>query len=374
MAKRILISAGGTGGHVYPAQALAKKLKAENPELYIFFAAAGLEGNQFFDRESFPYQEVSAGYFPLKRPLKCMASFGKLMAGLWQSDRLLKKIAPDLIIGFGSYHTLPLLLAARLRNIPYVLHEANSIPGKVNKLMSKGALATGILFPDARNYLKGNVVEVDLPLRDTLNNSFMTREKAIEHYGLDPDKTTLLFFGGSQGAASLNHLALETVSNLKEWRKNIQILHFTGREKESSKIAHLYNDLKLTAYVKDYEENMEFAWMAGDLLISRSGAGTIAEEIAYEKPGLLIPYPMAADNHQEMNAFFMRDKVKGALTLLEKNLTGKKLASVIISLLEDNNKALLQLRDHIIQFKTNTVRKDFCEFIKATCNGFKERS
>lgn len=152
--KKVLIAAGGTGGHIYPALALARKLSAQ-PGIEVVFAGGNLDRNRYFDQGAYPFHSIASGTFSSRNPLKIARSLGRIGQGLWQSHRAIAKFRPDLAVGFGSYYTFPTLVAALLHRIPVVLHEANSIPGKVNRMLSKYALVTGIHFPETAGLMGG---------------------------------------------------------------------------------------------------------------------------------------------------------------------------------------------------------------------------
>lgn len=363
MIKRVLIAVGGTGGHVYPAIALAQKLKEKYPDIYIMFAGGGLESNNYFDRKNYPYRQVACGYFPLKNPLKCLASLGRVISGVWQSEMMLSELNPDIVVGFGSYHSLPILLAAKRRSIPIVLHEANAIPGKVNRLLSRHALATGLHFPEAAKYLKGKTVEVGMPLRSHLNKEGIKKSDALEYYGLEPNRRTIMIFGGSQGAFAINKLALEAMRLYTGGRNLLQVLHMTGDLQEAQRALDVYNSLNIRACVKDFEPHMGKAWSVADLAIGRAGAGTIAEAIEFEVPAILIPYPYASEDHQSKNADFMVEVVGGAIKLVEKEVTPKVLSREIDLFFAENGEKLRKMKEAIINHKSSARQHDMCSLV-----------
>lgn len=365
MGKKIIITVGGTGGHVYPAMALARQLMKQDSSLEILFIGGGLTKNRFFDRNSFLHHEVSCGNLSKRNPLSLLYDAGKISTGIWSSFRLLKRFQPDLIVGFGSYHTVPVLAAANLCRIPFILHEANSVPGKVNRFFSKYALATGVYFPESIKRLKGKAEEVGLPLREGYQNTHHEKMKARESFQLDPQKLTLLVFGGSQGARAINQLFVESIQFLsRDLIEKIQVLHFTGETALKEKIELTYAENGLKSVVKVYEPQMDIAWAAADLMVSRSGAGTIAEAIAFGVPGILIPYPYAMDNHQEKNADFMVDRVKGAIKLEEKSLTPIHLAQEVEKLLMNGYEGLNYIKAALEEYQQVSPTRDFYTLVQ----------
>lgn len=363
MVRRVLITVGGTGGHIYPATALAKKLKEKFPDIYIAFAGGGLKGNPFFDRQAFPYHEIACGYFPLKHPMKCLKSFGRIAAGLWQSKKVIKDYKPDIIIGFGSYHSLPTLLTAKLHGIPILLHEANTIPGKVNRLLSRHALATCVHFIQSSEYLNGKTIAVGMPLREGMVKGHFDKASCLEYFGLESGRNTLLVMGGSQGAFAINSLMFDVFKHYRGEKQKLQVLHLTGRSEETEKMKKYYAENGIFACVKDYEISMEKAWTSADLVIGRAGAGTIAEEVEFETPGILIPYPYAADDHQSKNADYMVQTVKGAHKYTEKNLNPKVVAEKLYDLFDENKDELRGLKESIAAYKAGVEQYDFCSLI-----------
>lgn len=352
MAKKIVIAAGGTGGHLFPAQALAQRLQEESSEdIEILFMGKGLQVNPYF-RRAYPYKDISSATFP-KCPLNIMKTCYQLTKGSIESFQALRAFKPDMIIGFGSYHSAPVLAAGSCLSIPIILHDSNMVPGSVIKLFSRRALWTGVFFEDAAKSLRGETVVVDIPLRQEFKEE-ISREEALQYYGLDAKKKTLLIFGGSQGAKTLNALFLEALQFFE--RHDIQVLHFTGGHTEDAE--ETYRRLKITACVKDFEPRMHFAWQACDFCITRSGAVTIAEQLLHKTPALFIPYPFATDNHQEKNALFVEKVVKGAKMIPEKELDAKKFASEIAHFVDD--KAQSEMKKNLENYAQTHVRKSFC--------------
>lgn len=330
--KRVLITAGGTGGHLYPAQALAQQLKKNSPSSEILFVAGGLKKNRYFDDQHFSYQEISTSPLLSHNLLKCFKGIKDLAKGFNQSINILKKYHPDVVVGFGSYYTIPILLAAKWLKIPIILHEANSIPGKANKWLSPLATCVGIHFPQTANLFKKKTIEVGFPLRDGFHLHAISKEKALAHYGLSADRQTLLVCGGSQGARAINQLIERCIPTFK--RLSLQIIHSTGDADKAVELAAVYALHQIPACVKAFEPQMQIAWQAADAFVGRSGAATIAESIEFEVPGILIPYPFATDHHQEKNADFLVETVKSGWKLLESGLTPELLSQMIEQLLK----------------------------------------
>ena len=235
--RKVVIAAGGTGGHIYPAQALAKQMLKKDSHLEIHFLAGGLSVNPYFHRDTFSFHEVSCGRMHKKSLLNTLKGCWKILLGIYESIRFLYAFKPDLVVGFGSYYALPPLLAAMVMRIPIVLHEANSIPGRVNRLLSQFVMMTGIHFPQAASLLKGRSVEVGMPMREEHVKLRMSREMALEYYQLDSTLKTLLVFGGSQGAQAINRLIPSAVAQQKQ---PFQVIHITGNASATLELRQLY--------------------------------------------------------------------------------------------------------------------------------------
>lgn len=360
--KKILIVTGGTGGHIYPAVALAQQIGREIPNSQVLFTGGDLANNRYFDRNAFAWETVACGAFVNKAPLALIKSLSNIGSGVWQSLALIRKFRPDVAVGFGSFYSFPSLVAAKLLSVPLVLHEANSIPGKVNCLLSKYATVSAVHFPQTLQLLKGNTIEVGMPLRDEFISSQCSKEEAKQCYGLNPNLPVILIFGGSQGAQVINTLACEAISQARNRQPSLQVIHLTGTSASIDSLQHAYAELKIPAVVKPFETQMAKAWRAADMIISRAGAGTIAEQLEFEVPGILIPFAGAADNHQEHNANFMVEHVGGAKKLLEGQLSASVIAEMIIELLQQETLAIMCSAMHTYKQRSRT--RDLCSVVK----------
>ena len=354
MKKRVIITTGGTGGHLYPAQALAQELMAVSPSIELLFAGGHLSTTPFFDQQRFLFKDIECSSLPY-RPLSCLKSLWKICKGVGQSLKMIKQFRPELIIGFGSYHTIPTLIAARLCQVPFALHEANSLPGKANRWMAPHATFVGVNFLTAKKFLKGNVVEVALPVRKT---QVVDKQSALDYYCLKDYRTTILIFGGSQGAASINEVMKKILPALKGLP--LQFIHFTGQQKEIKTLSALYARYQFPACVKDFEKKMEYGWKAADFVISRAGASTIAEAIENEVPAILIPYPYATENHQQKNADFFTAEVQGGAQLMENSSLEETLFQEIKKMVEQD---LILKRKKAICFYKTVPKKTLCQLV-----------
>lgn len=357
MNRKIIIAAGGTGGHIFPALATAGQLAKDDPTVEIIFMAGKIDTNPYFKGSPFPLKNISCGSISSKNPFTLTKNIFGLTKGVWESRNFLRDVRPDIVIGFGSYHTFPVLLGSKWEGIPFLLHESNSIPGKVNRLLSKYAATTCVQFPITTRWLKGKTVVAEMPLREGFTKGTLTRQQAHDYYNLDANKKTLLVFGGSQGAQGINRLMMNC-------HHDFQVLHLSGSVESADSLRNFYQQNGIKACVKPFEEKMHYAWQAADLVLCRSGAGTIAEQMAFEVPAIFVPYPHAADDHQRINAEFVVNEVKGALVFREKELTSSQLSDCLQKI------ALDEMKEAINHYKkSQDQRNNFCSIIQQILKG-----
>lgn len=285
---KVLIATGGTGGHLFPAKQLAELLKGAE----VLFAGHKLETTPFFDRK-IPFREIVSASSVKKWPA--------LLKGAWQGLKLILSFQPDVVVGFGSFHSFPVLLAAAILRKKIVLFEANCTLGKVNRFFVPFAQKVAFQFPIA------HPKAVYVPLLPWTGTRVRTKK-----YERDPDRFTILVFGGSQGAAFINKTFCEAAKLLTF---PFRVIHLTGKDASGVKYS-------VPAHVLPFEEEMAAAYEAADLVVSRCGAGTTAELIRFGKPAVLIPYPYAHD-HQRKNGEYLGE---GARILLQKEATPERLA------------------------------------------------
>lgn len=341
--KKFIFAGGGTGGHIYPAIAIASGLKRKYPDSDILFIGTGKQLEKDIVKEAgFPLRTIHAKGFQRKLSIDTLISLRELMLGAADSIKILKEEKPDLVIGTGGYTAGPVVFFASLRGIPCVIHEQNVIPGVTNKILSRFAKKIFISFSESANYFpKNKVILSGNPVRPEIAKG--TRREALEKFALSPNVPTVLSFGGSQGAMSLNnaiHYVIKTLTMSKEF----QLIHVTGKNNYNKIMQSLLDDkidLESARHIviKPYINDMENAYAAADLIISRAGALTIAELSACGKPAILIPLPSAANRHQDFNAALM-EKNGAAIVIYEKDLTGEKLYKSICNIIFDKERLL----------------------------------
>lgn len=326
---RLIFTAGGTGGHIFPSIALAEELK-NNFGCSILFAGGKLSSNPYFPKQDFESIDIACSGH-LLRGAKTN------LKGVFEAVSAIGRFNPDAVIGFGSYYTLPVLMGSLFLKKPLLLHEANSIPGRVNRIFSPFAKKTWIFFEDAKKHLKGNVEISKMPLRKQFKKGLISKSDALQYFQLK-QAPTLLVFGGSQGARRLNAIFKSNFpSLLKKKIPNLQILHFTGSDEDEKALNDNYRFYGIPSCVKSFETRIDLAWEACDIALTRAGASSIAERYEYQKNGVLIPFPNATDNHQEHNADHVVRKGLG-IKLLEKEITEESLLDALMQSMQAEKK------------------------------------
>ncbi|MBC8414554.1 MAG: undecaprenyldiphospho-muramoylpentapeptide beta-N-acetylglucosaminyltransferase [Nitrospira sp.] len=329
----ILIAGGGTGGHLFPALAVAKSLIAISPDAHITFAgtARGIEA-RIVPKEGFDIRFIRSEGLVGKSIIKTAHSLLKLPLSFTDSYSILNELRPDLVIGVGGYSAGPVTMCAKMMGIPTMIHEQNIFPGLTNRILGKFVDTVAVsyhesikYFPEGRTYLTGN------PVRHEIVKG--SRDRGMEIFSLAKDRFTIFVFGGSLGASSINKAVGEALTFLQPYRDRIQFLHQTG-EKECSSMKEVYRASEFMGTVVPFAYEMADAYAVSDLVISRAGATTLSELTACGKAAILMPYPHAAANHQEINARKLWD-LGAAQMLLDEELDGHSLAEMITQLIED---------------------------------------
>lgn len=334
---KVLISGGGTGGHVYPAIAIANKLKDEIEEVEILFVGTknGIE-SEIVPKAGYELKTITVQGFRRKISVDNLKRIVKLFKGLEQSRRIVKKFKPDIVIGTGGYVCGPVVLNASINKIPTIIHEQNAFPGITNKILSKFVSKILISFEDAKKYFKDkdNVVLTGNPVRKEIliSDKIFSRKKL----GVNEDKRMILCVGGSGGATKLNDSMKKIIPRLV--KEDIQFIHVTGKTHYDKFVKSLeVQNFRGCQKVVPYLDDMASALAACDLVICSAGAITLAEVTALSKPSIVIPKAYTAENHQEFNAKSIEKKDAG-IAILEKQLTYKKLEDIIFKILGDREK------------------------------------
>ncbi|MBI5409023.1 MAG: undecaprenyldiphospho-muramoylpentapeptide beta-N-acetylglucosaminyltransferase [Nitrospirae bacterium] len=329
----IIIAGGGTGGHVFPAIAIAKELKKTFPDAGITFVGTtrGIE-SKIAPKEGFDIRFIRSEGLVGKNLFKTIKSALKLPLSFSDSRRILKELQPELVLGVGGYSSGPVLLCASLMGIPTMIHEQNTIPGLANKILGRFVDTIAVTyheslnyFPRDKTYLTGNPIRSEILTGD--------RERGYKTFSLDKKLFTIFVFGGSLGASRINSAVSEALAYLEPYKDRIQFLHQTG-DKDFDTVREAYRVREFRGTVIPFAHEMADAYAVADLIISRAGATTLAELTACGKAAILIPYPFAAGNHQEINARKLWD-IGAAQMILDRDLNGKTLADLVKYMLED---------------------------------------
>jgi UDP-N-acetylglucosamine--N-acetylmuramyl-(pentapeptide) pyrophosphoryl-undecaprenol N-acetylglucosamine transferase len=308
-AKRIIISGGGTGGHIFPAIAIANALKKLDAQTEILFVGA----NGRMEMEKVPaagYQIIGLNIQGFQRGSisKNLLLPFKIVGSLFKALKIIKNFKPNAVVGVGGYASGPLLYAASLKNIPYLIQEQNSYAGITNKYLAKKASKICVAFDQMDKFFPADkLIKTGNPVRLNAVDIEGKRTDAASFFGLDATKKTILVIGGSLGARTLNNCVLASLIQLQE--KDVQVLWQTGKYYYKAIIEQIgSNEPSSGIKVLEFLNRMDLAYAIADLIITRAGAGTIAELCLVKKPVLLVPSPNVAEDHQTKNAIALVNK------------------------------------------------------------------
>lgn len=354
----IVIAAGGTGGHLYPAIAVAREFLHRDPSAHILFVGTtrGIE-RKVLAHEGFSLQYINANPFMGKRPTEMMKAVVTFPMSLWQSQAILKAQRTDLVLGVGGYTSPAMLVAAFLRRIPGVILEPNAYPGMANKMVAPLVQRIFLAFESAVQFFNRQKARVvGTPVRQAFLDA---REPDAGRVGTGT-KRQLLIFGGSQGAQAINSAVIEALPLLGAVKDELAITHQTG-EADHARVVAAYEKGGVSAQVVPFLYDMPTVLRGADLVVSRAGAMTIAELTVCGKPAILIPLPTAIYNHQLRNAEAMA-QAGGAVLLPQAELTGAGLARTITDILHDPQRLQTMSRH-----SWNMRRSDAAETIVREC-------
>jgi UDP-N-acetylglucosamine--N-acetylmuramyl-(pentapeptide) pyrophosphoryl-undecaprenol N-acetylglucosamine transferase len=350
---RVIIAGGGTGGHLFPGLAVADEFRRRDASTEVIFAGTehGIE-SRVVPREGYTIKFLRAeGIVGVSFKKKVKAT-GKMFLAMLDSYRIIKTIRPDLVIGVGGYASGALVFLAFLMSVPTMILEQNSIPGLTNKLLGRfvGTICITYqesisFFPRVKTYLTGNPVRLQI--------SRGSIESAYKLFALERGLFTILVFGGSSGAKSINLAVVEALNYLLDLKDKIQFLHQTGPA-DYEHIRESYRRIGFNGIIAPFIYQMGEAYVLSDMVISRAGATTLAELTALGKPAILIPYPYAAGNHQEFNARKLQE-MGAAKVIIDRELKGETLAGSIRELYMSE-----KLREEMQRNSKSVGRPDAC--------------
>jgi len=326
MSKKIIIAGGGTGGHIFPAIAIANALKKIDDKIEILFVGAkGKMEMEKVPQAGYKIEGLAIAGFNRSSLIKNIGLPFKLIKSFFQVRRIFNTFKPIAVVGVGGYSSFPVLKYAQTRGIKTFIHESNSFAGKSNILLGKNATKIFVATDGMEKFFKANKLKITgNPVRKLIAENNISRTEAIEFFKLSPNKKTILSIGGSLGAKSINEAINKYIN---EFEKNeLQLIWQTGKPYAST--AQQTAKGRANIYTSDFITNMEYAYAAADLIISRSGAMAIAEICVAKKPTIFVPYPFAAEDHQTVNAENLVSK-SAALTINDNEVLDKLVSSII---------------------------------------------
>lgn len=321
---RILIVAGGTGGHLFPAIRLAEEIGAQKIGEVLFVASRRKQDSRALKKKNINFNTLPIVPLQSKNPVAILNFIARLIAGTIKSLFLLFKFRPSAAIGFGGYISGPIILLAALFGIKTIIHEQNVYPGKTNRILARFTDKIALSFSETRQYLKrfeSKIIVSGNPLRQGLKR----REKKKEAF-------TILIMGGSQGAHALNKLIPEAVALMEDGKKRgLEVIHLSGN-RDKDEVTRFYNNKGIKNRVFSFTDQMADIYNECDFVIARAGATTVSELLHLAKPAILIPYPHG-NGHQRFNAKALEEK-GGAVLIEEEGLTPKDLRDTILKVMD----------------------------------------
>lgn len=334
MNNKIIIAGGGTGGHIFPAVAVAKALKRIDPAIEILFVGAiGKMEMEKVPEAGFNIKGLDIAGFNRSKYWKNWNLPFKLIRSFIQVSNIFKKFNPSAVFGVGGYSSFPVLKYAQKIGVPTFIHESNSFAGKSNIMLGKNAVNVMVategmdkFFPKNKIVLTGN------PVRAEISNPVVRKEEALEFFGMKEGRKTILVIGGSMGARSINKSIANGLDRLVE--AGLQVIWQTGKASEEiiSEKLKTNKSVCITSFIT----KMHYAYIAADLVVSRSGAIALAEICAMGKPSILVPYPFAAEDHQTVNASNMVNH--GASIAIKDDTASNNLVDEILALSTDEER------------------------------------
>lgn len=336
---KIIITGGGTGGHIYPALSIAERIKHDKPGTEILYVGSKNGMESTIVPSHLPYEGIEAVQLNKKLSLRTIKSLWRLVKSFFQSWKIVKNFEPDVVIGTGGYVAGTCVLAAALRGVPTAVHEQNAFPGMTNRILSRFVDVVMLSFDEARTYFKfpEKMRYTGLPVMDRFFKT--TRKQARTKLGFSDDLRVILTVGGSNGALYLNETMMKVYEQMKD-TEDVLFVHISGKRYykaledgiKSGKY-NVGNNLSLLSFTDDMPTYLN----AADLVVSRAGASTVFEIIASKTPSVIIPSPNVANNHQFYNAQLI-DKRGLGVVISESELTDELMAHTLTDFLKDPSK------------------------------------
>ncbi|MGK2862689.1 MAG: undecaprenyldiphospho-muramoylpentapeptide beta-N-acetylglucosaminyltransferase [Chitinophagaceae bacterium] len=332
--KRIIIAGGGTGGHIFPAIAIANALKKEDKTIEILFVGAkGKMEMEKVPQAGYNIEGLDIAGFNRSSLIKNIGLPFKLIKSFFQVRNIINRFKPNAVVGVGGYSSFPVLRFAQARRIPTFLHESNSFAGKSNIMLGKKAtkVFTGTNGME-KFFAKEKIIVTGNPVRLSISQTAISREEGIRFFSLNENKKTVLVIGGSLGAKSINDAIAENLDQLLN--AGLQLIWQTGKPYAAKAKEHTAG--KEFVWANEFITQMEYAYAAADMVVARAGAMTVAELCVVKKPVLFVPYPFAAEDHQTVNALQLV-KLNAAI-MIKDSEAADKLVSMTIDLTKDENR------------------------------------
>ncbi len=342
---RIIISGGGTGGHVFPAIAIANAIKEKAPDAELLFV--GAEGK--IEMQAVPNAGYKIEALPIQGFLRKISFHNvklvfNLIKSLLLSNKIIKRFKPDVVVGVGGYASGAIVYVAQKKGIPTLIQEQNSYAGITNKILSRKARKICVAYDNMDKFFdKGKIVKTGNPVRKYLYVNKVDRSEALSFFKLSENKTTILVLGGSGGAKSVNQAVINGLEQIKS-NTDIQFIWQTGKYYYEQSLAELKKHNADNIQIYPFIKKMDFAFNVADIVISRAGAGTISELCLVQKPSILVPSPNVAEDHQTKNAMAL---AKENAAILIKDTDAEKLLIKEAIELSKNKEKLLSLSKNI---------------------------
>ncbi len=353
----ILLSGGGTGGHIYPAIAIANELKERHPESnFLFVGAEGRMEMEKVPQSGYEIKGLNITGLQRSLSLKNLSFPFKLISSLLKANRIIRKFKPNVVIGTGGFASGPTLYMANKKHIPSLIQEQNSYPGITNKLLAKKVKKICVAYDGLEKYFPTEkLIKTGNPVRQDLLNIDQKRKEALSHFSLNPDKKTLVIMGGSLGARAINQAMEKYIQTIL--KNDIQVIWQSGKlyYEEYRKYSEIEG-----VQVCEFIQRMDLLYAAADVLISRAGAGSISELCIVGKPVIFIPSPNVAEDHQTKNAKSVTD-MDAAILLMENDIDS--LAEVIEELL-GNEKRQISLSQNIKKLALPDATKQIADEVE----------
>ncbi|MPS63733.1 MAG: undecaprenyldiphospho-muramoylpentapeptide beta-N-acetylglucosaminyltransferase [Chryseobacterium sp.] len=357
---KVLLSGGGTGGHIFPAIAIADEIKKRFPDAeFLFIGANGKMEMEKVPQAGYKIEGIDIAGIDRGNILSNLGLPFKILKSLTKSKKIIKNFAPDFAIGTGGFASGPALYEASKLGIPIFIQEQNAHAGVTNKILSKKAKAVFTAYPKVEGFPAEKIKFLGNPIRENIVSGMQEKTQAKEKMGLAQDKLTILSVGGSLGSRTLNNGWKDNLENLKE--KGYQLIWQTGKldYKELSNESQI-SDLGYQIQLKEFIKDMETAYSAADVIVSRAGAIAISELAVAQKPVLLVPFPFAAEDHQTKNAMNLVEK--NAARMVKDSEMQEKFWNTLSEICENEN-VRKEMSDNLKYFAKPNAAKEIVDEI-----------